>query len=256
MKSKLIKLTVIIITVLQLICCKDRFSMVYTLVLPKIPDNWVLILGEPHWKVEFLDNDGRKREKYLLPGQNTEIELPVTWTNPVTAWPYWPDSELIPYFFKPAGALFPFDVSGNLLCLSWEAGSDSVFYWELAFANDQDVTKAPANFDWLRFRELFKTDVLSSAVIKDPWLIDWRFVAEKTIDSNFDRRRLVPQTTEPLNVPVSAGPWFGTSPYSEPLFFDEKVMPVFPVHSGINVWVSSQGILRINGKTWVLKAGN
>jgi hypothetical protein len=50
---------------------------------------------------------------------------------------------------------------------------------------------------------------------------------------------------------VSAGPWYGTSPFTEPLLFKTGETPVFPVQEGMNVWVSNEGILRVNGKTWV-----
>jgi len=254
MKSLLIKFTPVFVLVLQLACCRDRFSSVYKVEMPQAPENWVSLLGEPHWKLEFFDAEGKKQSKDILPGQSTEIELPITWTNPVTAWPYWPDYNLIPSLFKPAGALFPFDVSDEHLKLSWEAGPDTVFYWELVFANNQNEKKLPANFDWLRFRELFKSDVLSDAVVKDPWLLDWQYIAEKTINSNFDRRRLVPQAAVSENIPAPSGIWYGTSPFAQPLFFSEREAPVFTVHSGINLWISAEGILKVNGKTWVFTA--
>ena len=249
----LTRLTAITVLALQFACCGDRFSSVYTLELPETPETWVLLLGEPHWRVEWLDPDGKKQSKDIPPGSTTEIDIPATWTNPVTAWPWWPDHNLIPRFFKPAGALFPFDVSGKSLRLSWKAGPDTVFYWELAFANNQNALKIPANFDWPRFRELFETEALNEAIVKDPWLVDWRNVAEKTISSSFDRRRLVRQAAEKVTIPVSAGPWYGTSPFEEPLYFAEEP-PAFPVRAGVNVWISNEGILRCNGKTWIFAA--
>ena len=248
--KRLLKLTVVLVAAMQLTCCRDRFSSVYTLQMPQAPEAWISVLGQPHWRVDFLDKDGNRQSKDILPGQSAEIELPITWTNPVTAWPNWPSHNLFAGFFKPAGALFPFDVSDKRLLLSWEAGVDTVFYWELALKNDQNLKKIPANFDWLRFRELFKTDMLSDAVCKDPWLVDWSYVAEKTIDSNFDRRRLVPQAAVSVNIPVSQGPWYGTSPFVQPLYFTKGETPVFSVHQGDNMWISSQGILRCTDKVW------
>jgi hypothetical protein len=256
MKNKILFLTVIFIVVLQFSSCKDSISSGYTLELPEVPESWILLLGNPYWHIEWLDPSGEKKSKDIVPGEsrpgNTEIEIPVTWANPVTAWPFWPEFNLIPGFFKPAGALFPFDVYGKSLQLSWKAGLDTVFYWELAFANEDQASKIPANFDWPRFRELFETDALNEAVRRDPWLVDWRSVAQKTILSSFDRRRLVPQAAESVNIPAPSGTWYKTSPFAEPLFFAEDENPVFPVYPCINVWISSEGILRINGKTWVL----
>jgi len=180
-----------------------------------------------------------------------EIEPPTTWTNPVAAWPYWPTNGLIPGHFMPAGALFPFDASGRRLCLSWEAGVDAVFYRELAIAAAQKNAKMPAYFDWARFRSLFSSETMKQAVREDPWLVDWRSVAEKTVSSNFDQRRLVPQEVKYVNIPVSAGPWYGPSPFAKPLAFEEGEKPSFPVRPGVNVWISAEGILRFTDKTFL-----
>jgi hypothetical protein len=252
----LFRLSAVLVLSFQLSCCGDRLSSEYTLELPETPKSWVLLLGEPYWRLEWLDPDGKKQSTDISPGKTVKIEIPVTWANPVTAWPYWPQHNLIPGHLKPAGALFPYDVNKKSLCLSWAAGPDTVFYWELAFANNDKEAKIPANFDWPRFRELFETKILSETVCKDPWLVDWRYVAEKTINSNFDRRRIVPQISESVNIPAGSGPWYGNSPFAEPLFFDEGETPVFPVRSGINVWISDEGILRCSGNTWVFKKFN
>jgi len=262
MKTYKIKLTTLLVMALQLAAsllagCGDRFPSGYVLELPKPPESWVSILGEPWWRLEWVDPGGRKQIADVPDSSfgSLEIELPVTWTNPVTAWPYWPNHNLIPGFFKPAGALFPFDVSGNRLRLSWEAGVDTVFYWELALANEDNYSRLPSNFDWPRFRELFTPETLSEAVCEDPWLVDWRSVAERTVAGNFDRRRLVPQATEAAVIPIpadcKAGPWYGSSPFAKPLAFSEEETPIFQLNPGINVWISADGILRANSNVWV-----
>jgi len=239
---------------LAFVSCGDFSPGSYVVIPPDAPEIWVSLLGEPHWRLEWLDKSGMRKTADILPGKSLEVDIPVTWANPVTAWPYWPDYNLSAGVFKPAGAIFPFDADGGRLCLSWEAGTDTVFYWELAFAgglaSGRNETKIPANFDWPRFRELFNDESLSEAVRKDPWLVNWRSAAEKTISSNFDRRRLVPETSESVAIPVDCGFWYGTSPFSEPLYFEEGETPVFPVRPGFNVWISSTGILRCSGKTW------
>jgi len=232
--------------------CTDRISSGYILDLPEVPPVWITLLGEPHWRIEWFDPDGQEQVIDLQPGCSPEIEIPVTWTNPVLAWPYWPSFNLSPGIFKPCGALFPYDVpdQGNQLRLSWEAGVDAIFYRELAFAygsNDNaNVSRTPANFDWPRFRELFKTEALGYTVREDPWVVNWRTVAERTIESNFDRRRIVPEAVIQRQLPVPAGTWYGTSPFATPL-----EQPVFPVRPGLNVWISEEGILRVSGNTWV-----
>ena len=255
MKTNLLKLTIAFALVLQFAGCGDRFSSGYVLEFPDVPDPWIALLGEPSWRVEWFDSGGSKQMADI---QNSgkprlEVQLPSTWANPVSAWPYWLEHNLIPGLFKPAGALYPFDVRGGRMRLSWEAGPDSVFYWELAFANEENYSRLPANFDWPRFRALFKDEVLSEAVREDPWLIDWRFVAEKTVSGTFDRRRLVPEAVKNKIIPVPAGSWYGTSPFVKPLFFAEAEPSTFPVRAspGINVWISTEGILRVNGDVWV-----
>ncbi|MCL2759631.1 MAG: hypothetical protein FWD22_05415 [Treponema sp.] len=257
MKNIYFKLTIIFIVSVQLICCADRFPSSYMLEFPETPEPWVLLLGEPHWRLEWLNVNGLKQIGDYPPGlhKSLEIELPVTWANPVTAWPYWPEHNLNPGVFKPAGTLFPFDVKGSSLSLSWNAGPDTVFYWELAFTNEGNYSRLPANFDWPRFRELFRSDVLAEAVREDPWLIDWRSVAERTSSGNFDRRRLVPEPVSTRTIPVPAGTWYGTSPFAKPLVFTvietlNNGGVVFPVRSGINVWISTKGILRISTAAW------
>jgi hypothetical protein len=253
MKSFYFKLAIVFVVSVQLICCADKFPSRYVLELPKTPQSWVSLLGEPYWLVEWIDPGGQKKSMNIIPYYSLEIELPVTWANPVTAWPYWPKHNLIPGLFKPAGTLFPFDAKDRRLSLSWEAGPDTIFYWELVLANlnKQNDSRMPANFDWPRFRELFKINVLNKAVSEDPWLINWRSVAERTASGNFDRRRLVSENIELKTIPVSGGPWYGTSPFAKPLVFAEGDTPVFPVLPGVNVWVSAEGILKVNGDTWV-----
>lgn len=255
MKTYIFRLITVIVLAAQLCCCVDRFSCRYVLELPELPVAWVSILGEAWWRVEWVDPTGQKRTAEFPPGTLTgvTVEIPVTWTTPVTASPFWHSYNLLPGIFKPAGALFPFDVSekGDKLRLSWEAGPDAVFYWELVFAYDQKSSKIPSNFDWLRFRELFLSETLNEAVLEDPWLVDWRSLAERTITVNFDRRRVVPETVELRTIPVPSGYWYGTSPFAAPLFFTEEQQPVFPVRSGVNVWISAEGILKVNGETWM-----
>jgi len=242
--------------------CGEISPSEYELVFPEAPEAWVSSLGDPHWRVEHLDTAGHKQVTDIMPFQSIKIEIPVTWANPVTAWPYWPEHNLIPGLFKPAGALFPFDAKDGVLRLSWEAGADTIFYWELIYSNNQNHSRIPVNFDWTRFRELFKTGNLRETVREDPWLVNWQSVAKSTASGNFDTRRLVPEASEQKLIPLgSVLParlqekhscfWYGTSPFSKPLFFAEGEPAVFPVRPGINVWISEARILRINGNVWV-----
>jgi len=251
MKTYISNLTTVLALALLLVsACRDITPSRYALDLPNPPPQWTALLGEPCWRVEWVNPDGEKQTADIPPRGRLSIEIPVTWANPVTAWPYWPEFNLIPGYFKPAGALFPFDASGERLSLSWKAGPDTIFYWELALANEDNYSRIPANFDWPRFRELFN-ETLDEAVREDPWIVNWRYVAERTVAGNFDRRRIVPEAVESRVIPVPAGLWHGTSPFSKPLVFAEGRTPVFPVGSGVYAWVSEKGILRVNGEAWI-----
>jgi len=259
------KILFVMFLCLQFLGCGENNSACFVVKLPDLPEKWVSLLGEPDWRLEWVDSSGYRKIVDISctnSHSSLEIELPVTWVNPVTAWPYWPGHNLYPGIFRPAGALFPFDVSFNggqgCISLCWEAGPDVFLYWELARAyssgsDSQNPVKIPSNFDWLRFRELFNPEesALKQEVLQDPWLIDWSYVAEKTIAASFDRRRLVPEAVVKMEIPAPLDTWYGTSPFGQPLFFSKDETPVFPVRSGINVWVSVSGILRCTSKTWM-----
>jgi hypothetical protein len=250
MKNIHFLLTTVLLSALQLARCGDICPSKYTLELPTPPEAWVSLLGEPCWQVEWIGADGESRRAELKSGENLEVEIPITWANPIIARPYWSNQNLSPGIFMPAGALFPFDAEKNTIRLTWEAGHDAVFYMELASFDGKKDTKIPANFDWPRFRELFKSGGLSEEVCKDPWLIDWKSVAEKTMSGNFDRRRLVPEKTEPRFI-GTLGVWYGTSPFAQPLII-ESGEDAFPVRPGVNTWFSSDSVLMVNGNTWFL----
>ena len=262
MKTLIFRSIIIFAVSLLFSGCEDLLQTTYVLKLPQTPDSgystgdWVSILGAPHWRLEWLDTNGQMQKADIRPGENLVVELPVTWVNPVTAWPYWPSHNLIPGQFMPAGALFPFDVYEGSLVLSWESGPDVIFYRELSFAGDKNLSRSPAYFDWNRFRGLFRDKMLDEAVLKDPWLVDWRSVAEKTVASGFDRRRLVPKPSKLITIPAlgASTHWFGASPFAKPLIFAENENPAFPVSAGVNVWISTEGILRCTADAWVFQS--
>jgi hypothetical protein len=231
----------------------------YSLRLPAVPAAWASILGAPVWKIEWLNGEGEKREMTITDGKRPEINLPETWTAPVLAWPHWPGRDIGPGIFRPAGALCPFDVSGGAIALSWRGGLDAALYWELAraAAETEGVSRAvprlPQRFNWPRFRELFgEGGGINEDVRADPWLADWPSIAQKTVKSGFDKRRLIPEKRSELRVPVGPGPWAGTSPFAEPLYFEDA--PVFPVRAAADTWISAEGLLRCNNGTWILRS--
>jgi hypothetical protein len=231
--------------------------------LPDIPPAWETMLGNPEWRLEWLNSSGEKTETRIQSGDRAEIAPPESWASPVSAWPCWPGRGIGPGTFRPAGAIFPFDVADGTVTLSWQGGVDAVLYWELAAAAEDTgdaeaagtraaVPRLPQLFNWPRFRELFAEESgIKEEVRLDPWLADWRAIAIKIAASGFDKRRLVSVVRKKLPVPAAGpGPWAGSSPFAEPLLFEGP--PEFPVRETPDTWVSKEGILRCTTQTWIL----
>jgi len=228
----------------------------YVLELPELPYTWESMLGSPRWRVEWFDGEGRRQTAEVSGKARPKISLPGTLANPVLALPFWPEKGIAPGIFRPAGAIFPFDVSGNRLALSWQGGVDAAFFLELARAANGGLPpggtaalRLPWNFNWPRFRRLFDDPALNEEIRADPWLADWPGIAERTAQSGFDRRRLVPAAAVALEIPLGTGPWVGTSPFAAPLVFEGR--PVFPVRPPTDTWVSAEGFLRVSADAWI-----
>jgi hypothetical protein len=240
----------------------------FALELPVLPQAWEELLGSPRWRIEWVNEEGRKETMLAQGNGDWNISLPQTWVSAVTAFPFWSEKGIGPGIFRPAGAIFPYDASGRNHILSWQGGVDAVLYWELARAYSgagqeeaeesleraagsfrAAVTRRPMNFNWPRFRRLFDDPSLNAEVLADPWLADWAGIAAKIVKSGFDKRRLVPEARSALEVQVSPGPWIGTSPFAGPLVFEAT--PVFSVRPTADTWVSREGILRCNSETWI-----
>jgi hypothetical protein len=233
-------------------CGRDLTDSRYFLELPEMPPAWVSLPGAPKWRVEWLNPEGQKETILIDRGEKPEVRVPQTWTSAVIAWPCWPEQGIAPGVFKPAGALFPFDVSGAgspaenaSLVLSWRGGVDAFLYREMAAAG------LPENFNWPRFRELFEDENVNKEVRGDPWLADWRGIAQKIVQDGFDKRRLVPEARTEMPILLPPGIWSGASPFAEPLISGEGVFTVFPVREAVDTWVSEAGILRCNSEAWI-----
>jgi len=230
----------------------------YYPVLPVLPQIWEEILGKPHWHLEWIDKKGNWA---VWEGQDNfpKLFFPDEWTIPVFACPYWPDKGIRPFNMDPAGALFPWDIStGNKIVLGWEKGLDAFFWRELAensvYQPDSGTPRLPWYFDWLRFRELMNGYDIPADVKADPWIVDWKFIAQKTVESGFDRRRIKAESKKDLVVNCPGDFWIGSSPFSEPYVFIPGKPKVFKTGNRLEIFVSEKGILRCQKDSWMFTA--
>jgi hypothetical protein len=241
----------------------------YVLDFPPLPAAWQEMLGNAHWRLSWTDAQGIRQT--MDTAGNAAISAVAEWATPALAFPYWPGRGILPGAMRPAGAILPFDVRGDRLQLSWRAGAEAWFYRELIAARNAALAEAgaeggteavrtaldkrrPEYFDWPRFRSLMDSDAMPTAIRDDPWRADWSDVAIRTVQSGFDRRRIVVQAAEELLVPgpaLGAGPFAGPSPFAPPLLPEPGAGYRFAVTGRADTYVSSGGILRVSGKTWV-----
>jgi len=225
----------------------------YRVVFPALPEAWREVLGEPHWRVVWSSPHGEKTlERY---GNGSTLVDPLQeWTNPVIAYPFWPERGVPAGLMKPAGGLFPFDVDGETLNLSWQGGVDAFIYVQLASMPLKETTGTPRYshyFNWLRFRELLDDDAINETVRADLWSVDWELFCQKTALSGFDKRRIVPRKTTTLLVPVSyEGVWISDSPFAPAFFQKAGTKLTIKTSDAPSAYISSTGILRCTGKVW------
>ncbi|MCL2070245.1 MAG: hypothetical protein FWH19_04590 [Treponema sp.] len=256
-------LAVFVFTVFLPGCDGGPFSSEYQPVLPALPAQWSEILGEAHWRLEWIGEEGSWQELELAPGQDPPaISLMGEWSIPVLAWPFWPAWSLFPGMMRPAGGLFPWDCSGARLELSWEAGVQALFWKELAMAaaaaEERQAGSLPGrlpwHFDWPRLRGIIEGGELPGEVQEDLWLADWREIARRTIASGFDRRRIVARRRSELLIPELGGYWAGSSPFAAPLEAEPEGPLRLMVSDAAETWVSRDGVLRCSAEGWVFAA--
>ena len=247
---------VVTLFLVLLAACEDRpIQSSYKLVLPELPPQWKELLGENHWRLEWVNEQGSWQRLDLRPGITPpEFSLINEWIYPVIAWPFWPEWELHPALMRPCGALFPWDVSGGDLIFSWKGGVDALFWKELGAASHANVQRSPWNFDWPRFREILSSGNLSEEVKQDPWLADWRDIAARTVQSGFDSRRIVSRKSSELIIPDLGGHWIGSSPFAAPLDAPPEGPLELNVYDNTETWVSSEGILKCSSLGWIFIA--
>jgi hypothetical protein len=256
MKRKYLLFPFLLVFILELTlnaCDTGLMSRSYSLELPPLPPVWEEIPGTVHWRLEWINPEGTWEVMRITGTDFPLVEVLPEWATPLMAFPYWPEQDIVPGTLRPAGGIFPFDVRDGRIRLSWRGGVAAWFYRELIRAGDGgNSLRGPQYFDWPRFRELLEGPALSEPIRADPWLADWRSIALRTIQSGFDRRRIVPQTGEPLPVPLPhGGPWIGPSPFGVPLLGETGEIALFPVTGSVDTYISPAGLLRCTQNVWI-----
>ena len=235
-------------------CVDNPVRSGYRLILPELPGPWAEILREGRWRLEWINEDGawQEWEGCDVP----EIRICSEWTIPVLAWPFWPERGLLPGMMRPAGALFPWDASGENIALSWKGGVEAVFWKEMALAerpDEKSKERLPWYFDWPRFRELMESTDIPGNVRQNPWLADWKLIAQKTVLSGFDRRRIVSRVFSKLIIPDMTGRWTGSSPFEPLLEAAQDGSLTLNVTNAPEAWVSDRAFLRCSTSGWVYR---
>ena len=235
-------------------CDYNPVRSLYRPVLPDLPSAWEEILGEAEWRLEWINESGawQEGEGRIAP----DISIQPDWATPVIAWPFWSEKGLLPGAMKPSGALFPWDVSGETIVLSWKGGVETVFWKEMAAASrsaEAANNRLPWYFDWPRFRELMENDAIPGNVRQNPWLADWKDIAAKTVLSGFDRRRISSRPSLELVIPGMDGRWIGSSPFMLPLEAGPGGSLSLNVFDEPDVWVSTKAVLKCSRSGWVYR---
>jgi hypothetical protein len=249
---------------LVLTACEPLFfKPSYRAGLPPLPETWAALLPPPHWRLEWIDRQGRKQNLDAAPGEAPALDFVQGRAGAVLAFPCWPERNLPPGLLRPAGGIYPFDLEGDRLILSWRGGVDAWVWRELAAAIDTPEGEAPPparrpeNFDWPRFRKELEHEDLAAEIRRDPWIADWAAFSRKTLRSSFRRSFIAPRSRKELLIPASAippgqeGPLIGPSPFAEPINREPGAPLRVNVGAAVETFISAGGILRCSGKTWI-----
>ena len=209
------------------------------------------LLGGCQWRIEYFDSAGNYRQKETA--GSMEINVLQEWPSAILAWPFWPELSFAAGYFYPAGAIFPLDVSGDTINLSWEAGAEAVFYRELEKAQgiNEGTNRLPAYFDWKRFRSLLRENE-NTPLRGDPWLADWKDIAEKTVRSGFRQSYVTPENRIDVTLAIPHdGPWLSASPFRPPEFWAAGEAVSLNISPHVEILVCPGGKLSVSPQTWL-----
>ncbi|MDR0639467.1 MAG: hypothetical protein LBG27_11305 [Spirochaetaceae bacterium] len=216
----------------------------YRLVMPDLPPAWEAILGGAYWRIEWIDDAGIFQTADTPSAANFAVTVVNDAASPVLAYPYWPGRNLPPGDMKPAGAIFPWDVCGGSIELSWRGGIDAVLWRALSCADN--AKREAASFNWKQWREAWNDGSFPAAAVRDPWLCDWENIAAKIAASGFDKRRVVVVNYPLLSLSgeVCKDIWYGSSPFDTGTSAAPGEPLLLPIRPQVSVVFSTTGIIR------------
>jgi hypothetical protein len=158
---------------------------------PENPPAW-RGAGNPRYELAYRDAAGSKIRLDSGPGDGIPITLERGRDQAFLAYPYMADY-LWPGVLKPAGAVYPGELAGDELALTWEGGLGA------SAARSLEGSGYPiGTVDWRRIAAEAKKRV------GDPWAIGFRPIAAALLNGSFGMATLKPDALLPVRVPLSA----------------------------------------------------
>jgi len=215
-------------------------------VFPEPPAQWML--GVPCWRLEWYDPTG-KLQSAEVSGNGADIEILTRWPNGILAWPYWPEKGLAAGMLYPAGAMYPLDAGGSSINLSWAGGIDACLYREMDKHRPLNTAnRVPEYFDWKRFRALLR-ETAPEDLRADPWLADWKDIAERIVRSGFRQSLLKAEKRSGAGIVLPHdGPWMGASSFMPPQSWQEGEKVLLPLGARPEILICPGGMLSVSPK--------
>lgn len=175
--------------------------------LPELPAGWESLGGDIGFILEYPGPDGEIRRRGIFAaGEDAGLALPPEGNVPVTARPVFLASPAPGLGMRPAGGIFPRDVSaaGELL-LTWEEG----FLAECLL----EVYRNAGNAEWVNVERL-AAGVRDKAP-ENPWVLDMRKIVRSLIYGRYYGGFIAPRTLYPPAGPIPGLPedWLWGDPF-------------------------------------------